>query len=307
MSKYDPEFFSGMKREPMTLNFIKQAIEDKAVLEALVISCDNEHTLKLNLGKGIAGEIKFNELEYNYNGSDSKVVAAISKVGKRVKFIPTDIDKQGGEYVVQCSRRLAQQDCFDNYISKLQVGDIIPAKTIKSENYGVFCDIGCGIVALLPTSCVSTTHIVNPKETLKDLGNLYVVIRSIDKDFRIQLTHKELLGTWDEEASRFSVGDVVIGTILRVEDYGYFIKLSQNLSGLAELVDDLNLKPGDRVSVKINAIMSINMKVKLEILEKLDIELEKIKFEYTKTSGHLDKWVYSTSKSNKRIETIFNN
>ena len=47
-----------------------------------------------------------------------------------------------------------------------------------------------------------------------------MVIKSITEDQKITLSHKELLGTWEENAELFSAGQTVTGVIRSVEDYG---------------------------------------------------------------------------------------
>lgn len=66
------------------------------------------------------------------------------------------------------------------------------------------------------------------------------------------MTHKELLGTWMENASWFCPGETVRGTVRSVKEYGSFIELTPNLSGLADAREKLD--PGDGVSVYIKSI-----------------------------------------------------
>lgn len=308
MSKYSPEYITKRHSEEVNLNFINKAIKEKSILEAKVVECTSDLTLVLNLGKNIVGKITFDELEYNFDGKPQKDVSATTKVGKHVKFIATSVDKdeETGKYVVQCSRKQAQQECYDNFISKLLPGDVIDAHVIRTMNYGVFCDIGCGIVALLPTNNISVTHIIDPINELKFAHSIKVVVKSRDDSGRLQLTHKELLGTWEEEISKFHENDIVTGTVISIEDYGVFIRLSQNLSGLAE-IPNIDLKNGDKVSVKILAIRPDNMKVKLlvqEVLEKDDND--GLTFTYKNSNDHIKEWIYSTEKAKKRIESYFN-
>jgi small subunit ribosomal protein S1 len=304
MNRYNPEFMSGIRKETITPKTINKAIENREELEALVVGCNSDNTLKLNIASNIVGELPFNELEYHPDGAETKPVSAMSKVGKRVKFIPKSIENIDGQYVVRCNRKELQKECYENYIATLRPGDVIPARVVNTENYGLFCDIGCGIIALLPTNNISVTHVVNPKESLKGLKRIIVVVKEIQDNYRIQLTHRELLGTWEEEASKFHEGDTVFGTVLSVEKYGVFVRLSQNLSGLAEPTD-IELETGDSVVVTINSIIKDNMKVKLIIANKAEEEPEEMRFDYSQRDGHISKWVYSTEKSPKRIETIF--
>ena len=84
---------------------------------------------------------------------------------------------------------------------------------------------------------------------------------------RISLTHRELLGTWAQNAALFSVGETVRGVVRSIEPYGVFIELTPNLSGLAEPRADL--QPGMAVSVYIKSILPQRMKVKLTVIDVL--------------------------------------
>lgn len=56
----------------------------------------------------------------------------------------------------------------------------------------------------------------------------------MDPAGRVSLSHKELLGTWEENAALFSPGETVSATVRSVESYGIFVELTPNLAGLAE-------------------------------------------------------------------------
>lgn len=308
MNRYNPEYFTKAKHKPMTVEFITKAIEKKSILEAKVDSCDVNNTLTLKLGKNILGRIDFSELEYNIKDKETKPASATSKVGRYIKFMPIKIEKDEGteQYIVTCSRRIVQEECYNNYISKLVPGDIIDATILKLVNYGAFCDIGCGIVALLPTNSISVTHIVDPEYFLKGIHTIKAVISS-NTENGVVLSHKELLGTWEEETNKLSVGTVVTGTVLSITDYGVFIRLSQNLSGLAEL-PDMKLDVKDKVSVRVTGIKPDSMKVKLLVISKLDENEDEgmtISFDYSITQGHIDEWVYSTPTAKRQIRTVF--
>ena len=305
MSKYSPEYMTHRNREEMSLNAIKQAIRMQSILEARVTKCDSDNNLTIEIGKNIIGIIPFSELEYHPDGTPIKPASATSKVNRHIKYIPISIRKEDDLFIVDCSRKQVQKICYDNYISNLTPGDVIDAYVLKIMNYGIFCDIGCGIVALLPTNNISVTHIVNPAIELRGISTLKVVVNHIDENYRVELTHKELLGTWEEEVTSFNEDDVTYGTVLSVEEYGVFVRLSQNLSGLAD-VTELELKPGDLVSVRIQSIQNRNMKIKLTIIDKVGTVTDKpMRFKYYVKEPHIKEWVYSTATAKKQIESHF--
>lgn len=305
MSKYSPEFMTHTVNRQYNIGDVSKAMKNNLYLESKVVKCTEDNDLILDIGKRITGIIKFDELEYHYDGTPVKKASATSKINKHVKYRPISIEKDEDGYKVICSRKIIQEECYNNYISKLQVGDIIDAYVTKIVGYGIFCDIGCGIIALLPTNNISVTHIVNPVIELRGLSNLKVVVKEIHEDGKIELSHKELIGTWEQEAAKFNVGECVTGTVLSVEEYGVFVRISQNIAGLAE-IPNIDVKVGDIVSVKIISIQKLNMKVKLLIFDVVDnIENKPLRFKYYMNTGHLKYWKYSTDTAKRQIESHF--
>lgn len=301
---FSPEYSNSADRKQYTIADVHKAITDNEIMDGLVLECSGDLQLVVRIGRNITGTIKFSELEYRIDGKDSKEVAAMSKVGKHVKFIPLYVEEDGDNYIVQCSRKAAQKKCYDEYISKLVPGDIIDAKIVKTESYGAFCDIGCGIVALLPTKLISVTHVVDPERFLAASNKLKVVVNEIQEDGKIQLTHRELLGTWEDEVQKIQAGSTQIGAVLSVEDYGVFVRLTQNLSGLAQPPEGIDVKPGDLVSVHINSIDSSKLKIRLSIMGKIEGYEEVSSFDYYMTDGRIDEWIYSDNKK-KEIKNNF--
>ena len=121
--------------------------------------------------------------------------------------------------------------------------------------------------------------------------------------FRI-LTHRELLGTWEENAALFRPGMTVPGYARGIKDYGTFVELTPNLSGLAESKD--GVKEGERVSVYIKSILPDRMKLKLLIIDTLPPLEGPEPLHYFLTEGILDRWQYAPEGCRKSGgETVF--
>lgn len=307
MSMYKPE---GMHWEVKEYSYEKldQAMKRGDILEAKVVKTDDRLNMYLDLGDNIVGKINYSDIEYSPANKRTKSVAIMSKVGKTVRFKVTAIEsgEDTDSILVTCSRAAAQKDCYDNYISKLTPGDIVKARVTHIEDYGIFCDIGNGMIALLPIENISIIRITNPKSVLRAWKDLYAVVKSVDETGRITLTHKELLGTWESEASQFKVGETVPGVVKTIESYGIFIQLSQNLSGLAEVNKNVRLE--DNVNVFIKDINPETMKIKLNIVssETPDPDfVHKVKFNYRQKHGRIEHWQYSPKGSSKHIGTRF--
>lgn len=271
------------------------------ILESKALICTGEHDIVVELPCG-SGIIPREEGAVGIAEGTTKDIALLSRVGKPVcfKIINVCETENGTKYIL--SRRAAQQQCLEEYISGLRSGDIIPAKVTHLEKFGCFVDIGCGIPSLIPIDAISVSRISHPNDRFYNGQRINVVIKGRDGE-HILLSHKELLGTWEENASRYTVGQTVSGIVRSVETYGIFVELAANLAGLAELRD--NVSAGMAASVFIKAIIPEKMKVKLIIVDTFENTNFPAKLTYFHDSGHIDSWIYSTSESGKQIETHF--
>jgi small subunit ribosomal protein S1 len=245
-------------------------------------------------------------VQYSKN-SETKDIAILTRVGKTVCFKVMGFEQDSkGDTVAILSRRSAQYECMENYISTLTPGDIIPTRITHLENFGAFVDIGCGIISLLSIDSISVSRIEHPSARINVGDSIFTVVKSIDADGRISVSERELLGSWEENAALFSEGETVRGIVRSVESYGVFVELTPNLAGLAEWRDDVY--PGQTAAVYIKSIIPEKMKVKLVIIDLADEEHFRGCAEYfidTDKTRHIDSWQYSPGCCKRHIETVF--
>ncbi len=281
--------------------FYKAYIENKQ-LEARTTYCDREHNLHIDLGF-IHGIIPREECAWGIKEGLTKDIAIIARVNKPVRFVIDEIRTTADKKTAYLSRRKVQE-CFQkDYLPTLNTGDIITARITHLENFGVFCDIGCGINALLPIDNISVSRIPHPDVRFNVGDDIKVIIKSFDENGRATLTHKELLGTWEQNAESFHIGETVSGIVRSVENYGVFVELTPNLAGLAEYTPAVF--EGQQTSVYIKSIIPEKMKVKLIIVDAFDADYPKRKPHYFIKEGHLDYFRYSPQYCEKIIETFF--
>lgn len=307
MINYLPEGFSGLGTSLCfkTIAQLNDAITTKKILEARAIVCDSEHNLIVDLGC-IKGIIPREECAIGIAEGVTRDIAIISRVNKPVCFYVVAIktDERFKPYAI-LSRKAVQLDCMENYINRLTVGDIIKGKITHFEPFGCFVDIGCGIISLLPIDAISVSRISHPKDRFEVGQNINTIIKSIGEDKKICLSHKELLGSWEENAAAFESGETVAGIIRSVESYGIFVELTPNLAGLAELKE--GVKVGQHASVYIKNLIPERMKIKLIIVDAFDAPYQSSGFEYFIEEGHLNRFIYSPEHSEKLVETLFEN
>jgi small subunit ribosomal protein S1 len=306
MMTYSPEgFLINTKENKIALssyeNFLK-AYSDKTPVEARVSFCDCAHNLHIDFGFA-EGIILREECAIGIKEGVTKDIAIISRVNKPVKFFIESIENDNGKTVAYLSRRKMQETFMEKMLSNSVPGDIIDVKITHLESFGAFCDIGCGINALLPIDNISVSRIPHPNVRFNVGDNIKAIIKNFDDSGRVILSHKELLGTWEENAQLFKVGETVSGVIRSIEDYGIFVELTPNLSGLAEYAE--GIYEGDCASIYIKSIIPEKMKFKLVIVDSFEDECKKDKPKYFINSTHIDCFRYSPENSTKTIETTF--
>ena len=241
---------------------------------------------------------------YTAPGEEVKDIAVLTRVGRPTCFVITGTCREeDGSEAFLLSRAQAQRRCREEYLDRLECGSVIPCTVTHIENFGAFCDVGCGIAALLPIDCLSVSRISSPADRVQVGQQLLCAIKNRDAQGRIVLTLRELLGTWSENAACFAAGETVVGIVRSVEDYGVFVEIAPNLAGLAEA--DPSLRPGQAVSVYIKNILPDKMKIKLVIVNKNLGQPLRFEPHYFVTKGRLSRWIYSTPQSRKQIETVF--
>lgn len=290
MERFLPEGRSNDRRTaPFTPEELAEAVETGEILEGVPIRCDQEHNLHFQLGE-YHGIMPREECAVGIREGRVKEIAILTRVGRPTCFVVEGMEGDNGRFVLRLSRRIPQERCLQRLMS-LPLGSVLPAVVTHLESFGAFVDVGCGVPSLLPLDSISVSRIPHPSARFRRGDQIFVLLRDkLPEQGRVMLSHKELMGTWAQNASRFEAGEVVTGTVRGVMEYGLFVELAPNLPALAEPVEGIAC--GDRVSVFIKAKLTDREKLKLIILGKLEEEVLLLPPEYYITEGVVEKWRY---------------
>ena len=265
MQPFTPEGWDTVTKE-LTKDSIYNVIENKEILQGVVNSCDENYNLHISLGNGINGIMPRKEIEAinAENSGGPRESLCTGKVNKFVQFRVKEVQEDGN---VILSRKDVQQDALNWIKSDLQVGDKLSGIVKNIKPYGVFIEIGGGVVGLAHIEDLSIARIKSPSERVKIGQKLDIVVKSIDREEgKVILSHKELLGTWEDNIQKFQEKTRVKGIVRETEKNknGIFIELTPNLVGMAEYVDGLQY--GESVDVYIKKIIPEKKKIKLVIV-----------------------------------------
>lgn len=263
--RFSPEGWEENFR-PMSKDYLNKAMEAGTIMQGVVRKCDSNYNLHIDFGNNVTGIIPREEVEaVNIDETGfPKPNICMSKVNQYVQFKVKDIDEKD-KYIL--SRKDVGKEALKWVKNELEEGQIVKGIVKSIRPYGVFIEIGGGIVGLLHIEDISVARIKSPLERLKIGQKANFVVKSIDRrNDRVLLSYKELLGTWEENVKSFEEGSTVVGIARETEKSknGIFVELTPNLVGLAEYKDGIEY--GQNVSVYIKKIIPEKRKVKLIIV-----------------------------------------
>lgn len=287
-----------------SLSGLLSARDRDQILEGMALSCSPEHNLTVALGPFI-GVIPRLETAVGVAEGTVRDIAILSRVGKPVCFLVEGVMEGPEGPRLLLSRRRAQSLAREALMARLRPGMVIPCTVTHLEPFGAFVDMGCGLVSMIGLEQISVSRIPHPACRFTVGQEIFAAVVDTDPTLgRVRLTHRELLGTWEENARRLTPGMTVAGWVRGIKDYGAFVELFPNLSGLAEPREDLH--EGDRVSVFLKSILPERMKIKLLIIDRLLPEPTPPPLTYFITDGRLGHWRYAPEGCRKTgLETDF--
>ena len=280
---------------------LARAMTAGTVLEGTALLCDEDHHLLVKVGP-FQGRIPREETALGIAEGTTRDIAILSRVGKPVSFVVTGME---GDSLL-LSRRRAQEMALGWFLDHWIPGQVVPATVTHLEPFGAFVDIGCGVPSMIGVERLSVSRIGHPSDRLRAGQEILAAVLSLDRELgRVVLTHRELLGTWAENAALFRPGMTVPGYVRGLKEYGAFVELSPNLSGLAEC--RAGVREGDRVSVYIKSILPERMKLKLLIIDVLPETEGPEEPRYFVDEGTvLERWNYAPEGCRKAGgETVF--
>jgi len=132
-------------------------------------------------------------------------------------------------------------------LDKYEIGSQVEGKITAITNFGVFVTFGENIEGLIHISELAWQRIDSPNELFKVGDSIKAEIISID-GAKVFLSAKKLMeDPWLEASSKYKVGQTVSGVILKVNPFGLFVKLDEEIHGLAH-ISQLGLGVKDKIS-----------------------------------------------------------
>jgi len=262
----------------------------------------------IELEPGVEGLVHVSVMSWTHEvRHPSRVVS----VGDQVEAAVLNVDPASRK--ISLGMKQTAPNPWDMVEGKYAIGTRIEGKVKSLTDFGAFVGLEEGIDGLIHISDMSwTKHIKHPSELFKKGQKVEAVVLRIDKEKeRLSLGYKQLRNDpWDDEIpNRYAVGDVAVGKVSKVADFGIFVELDGGVEGLIHISEagldpqaklEEKFKLQDEVTAKIIKVDREERKIALSLRDhQMDSDRRKVD-EYHATQGALDQSLGRAAKQNRK-------
>lgn len=230
-------------------NNLRQALKDKATVKVKIVDANKGGLISRY--HQIDGFLPVSQLApENYpriaGGDKSRILEKLkSFVGQEFEVTIITLNEEDNKII------FSEKDVWNKKqrpaLDKYNIGSVVDGRITAITNFGVFVSFGENIEGLIHISELAWQRIDSPNEMYKVGDKIKAEIISID-GAKVFLSAKKLLrDPWLEASSKYKSGQIVEGTILKINPFGLFVKLDEEIHGLAH-ISQLNLEQGKKIS-----------------------------------------------------------
>lgn len=201
-----------------------------------------------------------------------------SYVGKTIEVKLIDFSLKNPIKIVASRRILIEAEKNEQDVKaweSFNLGDVVKGEVKRFTNFGAFVEIN-GIDGLLHLSQISWSHVKKAEDILKEGQIIEVKIIGLDKESKkLSLSMKELMPKpWDNVKEKYPEDSIVLGKVVRLNDFGAFVELEPGVDGLVHISKISHnriehpsevLKVGQEIKAKILSVDEENKRISLSI------------------------------------------
>jgi small subunit ribosomal protein S1 len=266
---------------------IREASYEKA-WEDLESKKDNEEAVEVrvldaNKGglmvemNGIGGFLPVSQLASEHyprveDGNKNKILEKLKKLVGQTLLVKI-IDTYRDEEKLIVSEKAAMSEKEEAMISELKEGDIVEGEISGVVDFGAFVKFypvgvskeekveGNKLEGLVHISELAWQLISDPKEIVKVGDTIKAKIIGID-DARISLSIRALeKDPWQSVEEKYKKGEIYKGKVDKINHFGAFVYLDENIHGLAHISEFSEMYPGKKMEDMIDAGEEYDWKV----------------------------------------------
>ena len=151
--------------------------------------------------------------------------------------------KDGGKNLVVSRRALLEEEQRASAAEmrrSIVVGAVITGRVTSVREFGAFVDLGGGVQGLLHVSEMGWSRVSDTSQIVKAGDEVTVKVLRVDDDKqKISLGLKQLTDDpWSNVQATYEAGQVRIGRVTRVAQFGAFVELEPGVEGLDPIERD---------------------------------------------------------------------
>ena len=182
------------------------------------------------------------------------------------------------------AREAAEEEAYNS----VEEGQVVPGKVLRIADFGLFVEVGKGLVGLVHNTELSWDRSVKAKD-FEPETEVTVLVKKIDREAkRVALSIKATQeDPWVTEANALPEGAIVKGIVTRFLPFGAIVKVTDRVEGLvhvSEIADTRVEKPED--------VLEAGQEVVVKVIKK-DMEHKKIGLSIAKAAKEKEKAEYS--------------
>lgn len=225
---------------------------------------------------GITGFLPVSQLSSEHyprveDGDKSKILSLLKKlVGQEINVRVISSDREAEKLIV--SEKAAVSETEKQSISELKLEDVVEGEISGVVDFGAFikflppskkdsADEKDKLEGLIHISELAWQLIDDPRKVIKSGDVVKAKIIGID-DTRISLSIKALnKDPWSEIEKKYKVGDIVKGTVDKINPFGAFVYLDEDIHGLAHISEFQEAFPGKKIEEILKEGKEYNWKI----------------------------------------------
>ena len=174
--------------------------------------------------------------------------------------------------------------------ASVEEGTTVAGKVVKVAEFGLFVEVGAGLVGLVHNTELSWNRNAKAEEVAQVGDEVEVFIKKIDRENkRVALSIKATQeDPWKVEAGKLNVGEIVEVEVLRFLPFGAIVKISDKVEGLVHISEIAE----ERIA-KADDVLEAGQIVKAQVL-KMDLEGKKIGLSIVKAAHAAEQAEYSS-------------
>jgi small subunit ribosomal protein S1 len=181
----------------------------------------------IEIEDGLNGLLHISEMAWAYVKNPSELISE----GEILKLRILEIEPEKKKISLGLKQLLPNP--WEDVKKKYSIGTVVEGKISQVTSYGANIELEAGVSGVIHLSEIDWEYIERPSAILKKYMVLPLKVIKIDEDAHlIFLSRKQTLpNPWQDIDEFYKIDSVVKGKVIRVRDFGAFVKLEKGIEG----------------------------------------------------------------------------